>query len=94
MKESMDFLLKKSMLPWFNKVALRWGLDKGASVITKSFNPERMKENLGALELQLDEDDFAEIERLGEYKLMRGEFLVNDTTSPYKSIQELWDGEI
>lgn len=82
------------MLPWINKVALRWGLDKGASVITKSFNTERMKENLGPLDLQLDEDDFTEIERLEEYKLMRGEFLVNDTTSPYKSIQELWDGEI
>jgi hypothetical protein len=27
-------------------------------------------------------------------KIMRGEFHVNQTTSPYKTIEELWDDEI
>ncbi|KAF9613126.1 hypothetical protein IFM89_005605 [Coptis chinensis] len=76
------------------QVALSWGLSKGASMITKSFNQERMKENLGALELILDDEDICKIERLIERKIMRGEFLVNGTTSPYKTIQELWDDEI
>ncbi|XP_058106596.1 methylecgonone reductase [Magnolia sinica] len=84
--------LKHSATP--AQVALRWGLEKGANVITKSFNRERMKENMGALGLRLDEEDVMEIDRLEEWKLMRGEFLVNQTTSPYKTIQELWDGEI
>ncbi|XP_077234362.1 NAD(P)-linked oxidoreductase superfamily protein [Tasmannia lanceolata] len=76
------------------QVALRWGLEKGASVIAKSFNQERMKENMGALELRLDKEDHIKMEMLDERKLMRGEFLVNGTTSPYKTIQELWDDEI
>ncbi|KAK2975817.1 hypothetical protein RJ640_022834 [Escallonia rubra] len=76
------------------KVALQWGLSTEASVIVKSFNQERMKENMGALDLRLDDYDLLEIEKMEERKIMRGEFLVNDTTSPYKTIQDLWDDEI
>ncbi|CAH2041913.1 unnamed protein product, partial [Thlaspi arvense] len=75
-------------------VALRWGLSKGASVIVKSFNRDRIKENIGALNLTLDEQDLINIEKMEQWKIMRGEFLVNDTTSPYKNIQGLWDDEI
>ncbi|XAR66127.1 hypothetical protein NMG60_11012223 [Bertholletia excelsa] len=76
------------------QVALRWGLSKGASVIVKSFNRDRIKENIGALNLTLDEQDLINIEKMEQWKIMRGEFLVNDTTSPYKNIQGLWDDEI
>ncbi|CAL5366918.1 unnamed protein product [Camellia sinensis] len=76
------------------QVALGWGLSKGASVIVKSFNKERMKENMGALDLRLDDHDLLNIEMMEERKIMRGEFLVNQTTSPYKTIQDLWDDEI
>ena len=76
------------------KVALKWGLSKGVSVIVKSFNEERLKENIGALDLKLDDQDFLKIDKLEERKIMRGEFLINETTSPYKTIQQLWDDEI
>lgn len=76
------------------KVALKWGLSNGASVIVKSFNEERLKENIGALDLKLDDQDIIKIDKLEERKIMRGEFLVNQTTSPYKTIQQLWDDEI
>ncbi|KAK7258221.1 hypothetical protein RIF29_32767 [Crotalaria pallida] len=76
------------------QVALQWGLSKGSSVIVKSFNSKRMKENLGSLDLKLDGEDILEIEKLEEIKIMRGEFLVNETTSPYKTIKDLWDDEI
>lgn len=76
------------------KVALRWGMSKGASVIVKSFNGARMRENKKALEIKLDDQDLSLIDHLEEWKIMRGDFLVNQTTSPYKSIQQLWDGEI
>ncbi|XP_023551746.1 NADPH-dependent aldo-keto reductase, chloroplastic [Cucurbita pepo subsp. pepo] len=76
------------------QVALQWGLSKGSSVIVKSFNEHRMKENFGALDLKLDDQDCLEIEKLEERKIMRGEYFVNDTTSPFKIIQDLWDGEI
>lgn len=76
------------------KVSLRWGMSKGASVIVKSFNGARLRENKRALEIKLDDQDLSFIDQLEEWKIMRGEFLVNQTTSPYKSIQQLWDDEI
>ncbi|KAJ7982529.1 Aldo/keto reductase [Quillaja saponaria] len=76
------------------QVALNWGLSKGSSVIVKSFNQERMKENIGSCYLKLDEEEMREIDKLEEKKIMRGEFLVNETTSPYKTLQDLWDGDI
>ncbi|KAL3647494.1 hypothetical protein CASFOL_008462 [Castilleja foliolosa] len=76
------------------QVALRWGMSKGSSVIVKSFNEERLKENMGALDLNLEANDIAEIEKMEEMKLMRGEVYVNKKTSPYKTIQDLWDYEI
>ncbi|XP_019058987.1 PREDICTED: aldo-keto reductase family 4 member C9 [Tarenaya hassleriana] len=76
------------------QVALRWGMSKGSSVIVKSFSEARLRENKRALEIKLDEQDLSEIDQLEEWKIMRGEFLVNQTTSPYKSIQQLWDDEI
>ncbi|KAK6129379.1 hypothetical protein DH2020_036895 [Rehmannia glutinosa] len=54
------------------QVALRWGLSKGASVIVKSFNEERLKENMGALDLKLEDNDILEIEKMEERKIMRG----------------------
>ncbi|GLU20912.1 hypothetical protein SLE2022_370880 [Rubroshorea leprosula] len=76
------------------QVALKWGLSNGASVIVKSFKQERLKENISSINLKLDEQDLLEIDKLEERKIMRGEFLVNNTTSPYKTIEDLWDDEI
>lgn len=76
------------------QIALRWALSKKSSVIVKSYNEERMKENMASFDLNLDDEDMFEIEKMEEEKIMRGEFFVNQTTSPYRSIQELWDGEI
>lgn len=77
-----------------DKVALAWGLSKGSSVIVKSFNQKRMKENMEALHLSLENCDILKIQKMEEWKIMRGEFFTNETTSPYKTIQDLWDDEI
>lgn len=63
-------------------------------MIVKSFNQNRLKENMEALDLKLDDQDFVDIDRLKEKKIMRGEVYVNETTSPYKTIEDLWDDEI
>ena len=63
-------------------------------MIAKSFNKGRMKENIGAVDLRLDDRDLRDIEMMEEWKIMRGEFLVNETTSPYRTIEDLWDDEI
>ncbi|XP_057528147.1 NADPH-dependent aldo-keto reductase, chloroplastic [Amaranthus tricolor] len=76
------------------QVALRWGMQKGVSVIVKSFNEGRMRENYGAINLKLDDNDMVNIEKMVEIKIMRGDHLINTTTSPYRTIEQLWDYEI
>ncbi|GAA4426638.1 aldo/keto reductase [Georgenia halophila] len=46
------------------QVVLRWHLQLGNIVIPKSVTPSRMRENLGALEITLGEEDIAAIEGL------------------------------
>lgn len=60
----------------------------------KSFNKDRLKENIETLSLKLDDEDLLYIDKLEEKKIMRGEFLVNETTSPYRTLEDLWDDEI
>ncbi|KAK3447349.1 hypothetical protein EUGRSUZ_A02898, partial [Eucalyptus grandis] len=55
------------------QVALQWGVSKGASVIPKSFSKDRMEENMGALDLWLDDQDILDIDKLGERKILRGD---------------------
>ncbi|XP_031259175.1 NADPH-dependent aldo-keto reductase, chloroplastic [Pistacia vera] len=76
------------------QVALKWGLSKGASVIVKSFNQERIRENMASFNLKLDDEDLIQIDNLEEWKIMRGDFLINQTTSPYRTLEDLWDYEI
>ncbi|OMO97672.1 Aldo/keto reductase [Corchorus olitorius] len=40
------------------QVLVKWGLQRGTSVIPKSSNPHRIKENIKVFEWQLPEDDF------------------------------------
>lgn len=47
-----------------------------------------------SVNLHLDDEDILDIEKLEEMKIMRGEFHVNETTSPYRTLEELWDDEI
>lgn len=63
-------------------------------MIVKSFNQNRLKENMEALDLKMDDQDLVDIDKLEERKIMRGDVYVNETTSPYKTIEDLWDDEI
>ncbi|KAG6428866.1 hypothetical protein SASPL_106905 [Salvia splendens] len=77
------------------QIALSWGLSKEVSVNVKSFNQERMKENKGAIDLKLEDEEILEIDSMfKEMKILRGEVFVNQSTSPYKTLQDLWDYEI
>ncbi|KAK6926416.1 hypothetical protein RJ641_008135 [Dillenia turbinata] len=67
---------------------------QGSAVIVKSSNPDRMRENLGALNLNLDDQDLLEIENMEERKILRGDVYCNETTSPHRTIDDIWDGEI
>ena len=57
------------------QVLLAWHLHRGNTVIPKSTNPGRIKENLAAANLQLDLDDLDTLKRLDRnYRYVTGKF--------------------
>lgn len=74
------------------QVCIRWVYEQGDCVIVKSFNQSRMRENLHIFDWELTDDDHRKISELPE---SRGnyDFLIHES-GPYKTAQELWDGEI
>ncbi|XP_072996189.1 NADPH-dependent aldo-keto reductase, chloroplastic-like [Typha latifolia] len=75
------------------QVALRWGLQMGHSVLPKSTNETRIKENLEIFDWSIPEDLFVKFSEIEQARLIRGNFVVHPQ-SIYKSVEELWDGEI
>lgn len=59
----------------------------------KSFNEERLKENLDIFDWKLSEEDLHQIENLEQKRLNPAEFFVYPT-GPFKSVAEIWDGDI
>ncbi|KAI3467458.1 hypothetical protein Pfo_024121 [Paulownia fortunei] len=75
------------------QVALRWGYEKGIGVAVKSFNKERMKQNIDIFDWSLSSEEVDKISEIPQGRACLG----MDYTSvygPYKTIEELWDGEI
>ncbi|XP_057823339.1 aldo-keto reductase family 4 member C11 isoform X3 [Cryptomeria japonica] len=89
---------QKKLRDYCNKhsihVILRWGIEQGVSVLPKSYNTGRITENFQIFDWSLTPDDHDMISKLEQRKLLRGDNFVNSTTSPYKTVEELWDGEI
>lgn len=76
------------------QVALRWGIQSGHSVLPKSVNESRIKENLSLFDWPIPAELFSKFSAIHQQRLLRGDFAVHETCSPYKSLEELWDGEI
>ncbi|KAL6969496.1 Non-functional NADPH-dependent codeinone reductase 2 [Sarracenia purpurea var. burkii] len=75
------------------QVCLRWAYEQGIGVVVKSFNRERMKQNLEIFNWALSKE---ESQKIGEIPQSRA-CLGKDYTSlngPFKTIEELWDGEL
>ena len=56
----------------------------------KSFNKERMKENLQIFDLELNTDELEKIEKIPQQRLFSGDCFVSEN-GPYKSLEEFWD---
>ena len=72
------------------QVLLCWAVQRGTSVIPKSVNPGRMKQNLDAADHMLSEKDMAKIARLD----FNGRFIVGGfwvAESKGYTLQSLWD---
>lgn len=63
------------------------------SVLVKSFNKERMRENLLIFEWALTEEESHKISLIPQAKSLLAEMFISDT-GPYKSIEDIWDGEV
>ena len=65
----------------------------GVGMVVKSFNGERMKQNLEIFNWSLSEDELKKINDIPQRRHHRGEeFITKD--GPFKTLEELWDGEI
>ncbi|KAK9289790.1 hypothetical protein L1049_007950 [Liquidambar formosana] len=76
------------------QVALRWGIQMGHSVVPKSTSEARIKENYDVFDWSIPEDLFAKFSEIEQAKLVTGTPFVDKTFGTYKTIEELWDGEI
>lgn len=75
------------------QVALRWGLQMGHSVLPKSTNERRIKENLDLFNWHIPEDMFTRFAEIEQARLVTGSSFVHETFGSYRTLQELWDDE-
>ncbi|MEZ5490648.1 MAG: aldo/keto reductase [Gammaproteobacteria bacterium] len=72
------------------QVLLAWAVNRGTSVIPKSVNPQRLKSNLEAAAITLDDAEMARIDGLDRhYRYVTGSFFAG-RHSPY-TIGGIWD---
>nr|GMD16926.1 methylecgonone reductase-like [Ipomoea batatas] len=88
-----QLLQNATIPPAVNQVALRWVYEQGACVIVRSFNHERMKKNLQIFNWELEEEELAKIQQIPQRRGCKGEVFIH-SNGPYKSVEELWDGDI
>ncbi|KAE8687403.1 hypothetical protein F3Y22_tig00111022pilonHSYRG00675 [Hibiscus syriacus] len=69
------------------------GIEQGLTFVVKSFNKERMRENLRIFDWELSSDDYKHINEIKQHRLKPKPEMVSPN-GPFKSLEELWDGEI
>ncbi|KAK2421757.1 methylecgonone reductase [Trifolium repens] len=74
------------------QIALRWIHEQGTSVMVKSFNKERMKQNLELFDWELNQEELDKINKIPQCRLYKAEMFVSKNC-PYKSLEELWEGD-
>ena len=66
------------------QVSLRWLYEQGVSIAVKSYNKERMKQNLEIFDWSLTRDDHEKINHINQIRVNNG---------PVVFFANLWDGE-
>ncbi|KAJ0037672.1 hypothetical protein Pint_22872 [Pistacia integerrima] len=74
------------------QVCLRWIFEQGATFAVKSFNKERMKENLEIFEWALTGEDYDKINQIQQHRLIPKEEFISPH-GPFKTLEDLWDEE-
>jgi alcohol dehydrogenase (NADP+) len=72
------------------QVILAWAVNRGTSVIPKSVNPERLKQNLESADIELSNDEMEKMNSLDlHYRYIKGDFWCLEG-SDY-TLENLWD---
>ncbi|KAJ3704398.1 hypothetical protein LUZ61_008103 [Rhynchospora tenuis] len=74
------------------QVLIRWGIQRGATVIPKSIHKERIIENIQVFNWKIPEEDFQALSSIkDQWRTMGGEILfVNEKHGPYKNATDVW----
>ncbi|PRQ36777.1 putative oxidoreductase [Rosa chinensis] len=75
------------------QVCIRWVYQVGATLAVKSYNKERLKQNVQVFDWELTEEDLEKINQIPQRRMISREEELVTATGPYKSLDELWDGE-
>ncbi|KAI3849255.1 hypothetical protein MKX03_001654 [Papaver bracteatum] len=75
------------------QVSLRWVYEQGASLVVKSFDEDRMRENLNIFDWELTKEDSEKIGVIPQRKIITEDFMVS-ANGPFKSIEEFWGDDI
>jgi len=72
------------------QVVLRWGVQRGTSVVPKSVTPSRIEGNFDLFGWELTEEQMTAISSLPQERMLHGSFWVKKD-GPYKTVADLWD---
>ncbi len=87
-KTIIDIATDKGTTP--AQIMLAWAVNRGTSVIPKSVNPQRLKENLEAADIALSASEMQKINNLDQhYRYIKGDFWCLEG-SDY-TLENLWD---
>lgn len=76
------------------QIALCWGLQMGHSVLPKASSEARLKENLDIFDWSIPDDLFSKFSEIKQVKYVKGIEWVHEKSPGYKTLEELWDGEV
>ncbi|KAM3399611.1 hypothetical protein ACQJBY_004800 [Aegilops geniculata] len=93
LKEPIIISIAEKLGKTTGQVALLWNIQMGHSVLPKSTNQERIKQNLDVYDWTIQDDVLAKFLEIKQARLLRGDFMIN-AQSIYKTHEEFWDGEI
>ncbi|XP_074343097.1 non-functional NADPH-dependent codeinone reductase 2-like [Apium graveolens] len=74
------------------QVALRWVYEQGVVIVMKSFNRERLKQNLEIFDWELSDEESKKIAKIPQNRTVLALSFISES-GPFKSLEELWDGE-
>ncbi|KAK2414800.1 NADPH-dependent aldo-keto reductase, chloroplastic [Trifolium repens] len=77
------------------QVLVKWAIQRGTSVIPKSTNPNRIRENVAVFNWEVPQQDFKNLSNIPDQRrVLDGEELfVNQSEGPFKSVEDIWDHE-